>query len=174
MHTWSGLVASTAAHDAEVFLCFWHLEMSLSCISTALRFTLTKKKKQRSSSSIVVRSQCVCARAGVEVLSHISSGHPLDLGSLVLLCIRNRPPKSERTLTPRQGLLPTVHTQKEGERKSENNSDDRGHRRGRCSLQTTDAPSEMLHVLSGPSGRLTNRSSVSPQTPRVLMEQGVK
>lgn len=65
MHTWSGLVASTAAHDAEVFLCFWHLEMSLSCISTALRFTLTKKKKQRSSSSIVVRSQCVrvCARA---------------------------------------------------------------------------------------------------------------
>lgn len=137
-------------------------------------FYINKKKRNKGVHLALWLEVSVCARAGVEVLSHISSGHPLDLGSLVLLCIRNRPPKSERTLTPHQGLLPTVHTQKEGERKSENNSDDRGHHRGRCSLQTTDAPSEMLHVLSGPSGRLTNRSSVSPQTPRVLMEQGVK
>lgn len=64
MHTWSGLVASTAAHDAEVFLCFWHLEMSLSCISTALRFTLTKKKNKGVHLALWLEvSVCVCVRA---------------------------------------------------------------------------------------------------------------
>lgn len=141
-HTWSGLVASTPAHDAEDLLGVWHLEMALSCVSTDSNSTL-----KNGSTSIWGWSQLVWGP--LEVRSHNSSVYPLDLGSLALLSIENRCPNHKEPPSPTGDCYPVSHSQ-QGSGKSDANSDDRGtgcSQLWACVLHTTDAPSKRLHIF---------------------------